>query len=141
MTAPQSLICWRRGIFSWICPVYWVSIVLLRCEVEEIPALLAGEIPDTPTCTEILKWCDIPAGVSGRFIGTFSDVYKSIAIVWIRPSSGLPVLVHELMHVVTYVLNGRGVSLCDQSDEAYCYYIEWLLRTAIAELDPPTEQT
>jgi hypothetical protein len=129
---------WHRGIFAWLCPIYTVSYVLLRCDVEEIPALLATEIPDAETRTEILTRCDIPLGVNGRFIGTHSVKYGSVVTIWINPrKAGIPVLAHELVHVLSYVFDARGMTLSDHTDEAYAYYMEWLMREILARLDPP----
>lgn len=37
-------------------------------------------------------------------------------------------LQHEIFHAVEFLLNRIGVELCRQSDEAYCYLIEYLTK-------------
>ena len=129
---------WHRGVFAWVCPLYVVSYVLLRCDVEEIRGLLEQEIPDAETRAAILERADIPLGVNGRFIGTHSIKYGSVVTIWINPrKTGIPVLAHELLHAITYVLDARGLVLSDHTDEAYAYYLEWLMRESLARLDPP----
>jgi hypothetical protein len=133
---------WYRGVFAWFCPLYTVSYVLLRCDVEEIPALLATEIPDEETRTEILKHCNIPLGVAARFIRTNSIRYGAVVAFWLDPrKAGLPVLAHELFHAVADVLDSRGLILSDTTDEAYCYYMEWLMRESLRRLGDPPEVT
>lgn len=133
---------WHRGIFSWFCPVYTVSYVLLRCDVAEIPALLAGEIPDLEVRRSLTEMLDIPRdSISGRFVGMCSEAYGTVVAIWLRPRvAGVPVLAHEILHAVQYVLDGKGLSLSDQTDEAYTYYLEFLLREAMTRLAGSREQ-
>lgn len=129
---------WRRGVWSWFCPIYPTSYVLLRCEAAEIPALIRREVPDVPTQSQILKGFDQDLdGIQGRYVACYSEAYGTVATIWLRPSSGIPIIVHEIMHALTTVLVGRGLELTTHSDEAFAYYAEWLLREIFDRLGAP----
>jgi hypothetical protein len=53
------------------------------------------------------------------------------AIVWVQSIRDVPVLVHELMHVVFAVLANRGLKPVDDAEEAYTYTLECLLRQVL----------
>ena len=43
-------------------------------------------------------------------------------------------LTHEVLHIVFFVMNDRGVELSDSSDEAFCYYHGWLMEQVLKKL-------
>jgi hypothetical protein len=66
---------------------------------------------------------EIIAKSHGFFIDTANSYYIVIrdnCVNW------LGTLVHECMHVASRTLRERGSTLCDESEEAYTYYIQWL---------------
>lgn len=56
-------------------------------------------------------------------------------VMWLRhqPARAVPVLVHEAMHAVSGILDGRGLKWTPDSEEAYTYGVEDLVRRVLAE--------
>ena len=56
-------------------------------------------------------------------------------LIWIEPYDDSPewyaVLTHEVMHTTFEILKSIGISLRDESEEAYTYYADSLIRQAI----------
>lgn len=51
-------------------------------------------------------------------------------LVWVHDREDVAVLAHELLHVVFGILAVRGVDLSEDSEEAYTYLLEDLIRQA-----------
>jgi hypothetical protein len=51
-------------------------------------------------------------------------------ILWLREAPTTPatmsVLAHEIMHITVFTMARLGIKLCDESDEAFCYFHGWL---------------
>lgn len=126
---------WRDGIWSWTCPVYRTSFVLVRCPRPEAPALLRREIPYADVVDQMVSALD-PAKTNyrGQFIFGAHPEHGDIAVIWLDPIAGVDTLAHEIVHVLTAVLAERGMHLCDASEEAFAYYMGWLVRESLARL-------
>ncbi len=63
---------------------------------------------------------------------TFEFEYQDIKMmgVWLKDKS-LPTLVHELFHAVCFTFRNKGIILDDNSDEAFAYYLEYLVTKSI----------
>lgn len=118
--------------FTWPDDVYDVSIVLLHGDGKAA-----------------LAWMDKTFGdVSGRECGEFTGAKtlwierpKGCALAlwfpeWFHVSDAhyLGVLAHECFHAAEFVLGHRGMALTDASDEAYAYYIAWMVRNVYKRL-------
>ena len=55
-----------------------------------------------------------------------SDAYDGTFFVWVE-SPQIPLLAHELLHLTFWVLGDRGLSVTDESDEAFTYWFENML--------------
>jgi hypothetical protein len=44
------------------------------------------------------------------------------------------VLAHEALHLVSHALRTAGIPLQDETDEAYTYYQQWVIRECLAAL-------
>jgi translation initiation factor 2 beta subunit (eIF-2beta)/eIF-5 len=55
-----------------------------------------------------------------------------VHIIWLKKFS-IPELCHEVLHLVAYVLRQKETYLSHETDEVYAYYLEFLVRTIIAE--------
>lgn len=55
----------------------------------------------------------------------------SPGVVWVYDITDIPVLVHELMHLVSGVLEARGLKFSRDSEETYTYSVENLLRRVL----------
>lgn len=52
-----------------------------------------------------------------------------VTIYWIwTKKKEIPVLAHEILHCVGYVLGDRNVNWTDNNQEAYCYYMQFLFK-------------
>lgn len=59
--------------------------------------------------------------------------YGVVAIMWVKSLKMVPELVHEVVHVVSGILEGRGMKFTRDSEEAYTYAVEHLLRMILAQ--------
>jgi len=50
-------------------------------------------------------------------------------------TNSLEILAHESLHVVTHCLNYRGLELTLQSQETYCYLLEWLVSNGLKAIN------
>lgn len=41
------------------------------------------------------------------------------------------IIAHEALHVTSRVLRGKGLRLCDESEEAFTYYQSWILQSLL----------
>ena len=53
------------------------------------------------------------------------------AVCYFNKKCTIPLLAHELLHVVIYILSRAGISLSNDSDEAYTYLLEFLMKKAL----------
>jgi hypothetical protein len=127
---------WREGVWSWFCPVYHTSFVLVRCPRADAAALLRQEIPQGNAVEQIARRMD-PAitHYRGQFFGFNHEEHGDIALIWLHPNAGFDTLGHELVHALTSVLAERGLRLSDDSDEAFAYYLAWLIRECLQRLE------
>lgn len=55
--------------------------------------------------------------------------------LWIQDINDKGTIVHEIFHVVCYIMERSGISLCHESDEAYAYLIGYITNKVIDILD------
>ena len=59
-------------------------------------------------------------------------------VIWLQamPASALhlSVVAHEAFHATTFVMEHVGITLRDESDEAFAYYLGWLVRNLVMRL-------
>lgn len=48
--------------------------------------------------------------------------------IFVKPKASDDVLVHEVFHAGTRVLEAKGMNLCHETQEAYAYYIGFLFK-------------
>lgn len=65
-----------------------------------------------------------PHQPSGSFFQ--HDQHKG-GCIWIRDRKDLPSLVHEVTHATQYLLRRLRVELREDTEEVFCYHIQWLL--------------
>jgi hypothetical protein len=51
---------------------------------------------------------------------------KNTIWIWTK-SNDIGILVHECFHAVCYAFNDKGLYLCEDSEEAFTYYLQWLI--------------
>lgn len=57
---------------------------------------------------------------------------QEVWVLWVKTREDVLALAHECFHVVSTVLRGRGLSLEDASEEAFCYALTGLMRDILA---------
>ena len=61
-------------------------------------------------------------------------------VIWLEDSSDIPVLTHELFHMMANVMRVMGINFCEETEEVYNYYHTRLLRDSIRELDKANDK-
>lgn len=74
---------------------------------------------------------------AARCLTTRRDGYF-ITSIWLNPAASIAIVAHEAFHATFYVMERAGVTLTDSSQEAFAYYLEWLMRGILACLDGST---
>lgn len=49
-------------------------------------------------------------------------------VIWLRDFKNIPALAHEALHVAAGILDSRGLKFSDDSEEAYTYTMEDIIR-------------
>lgn len=77
-----------------------------------------------------------PTGVSGGFTTIENKDHPGniIGLLW-APSKNIPILAHECLHAVIWDLDSKGIELSHESEEAYTYYLQFLLHAIINKID------
>lgn len=118
-----------QGGWMWTDELYFANVVFLCCPAEDIPRRVREAVSDRDVVRELLG--DDGFGKvnahGGRFVGCHVNGAKVIAI-WINAHAGSSTIAHEAFHAAFYVLNYAGLGLSESSEEAWAYYIGWLVR-------------
>jgi hypothetical protein len=139
MTPSYSRAHWQTGVWSWCCPVYRTSFVLVRCARADIRTWLGREIPYADFVESLARrFNPEQTFYRGQFVGGHHNEHGDVAVVWLHPDSDVDTLAHELLHVLTSVLADRGLLLSNDSDEAFAYYLAWLMRESLQRLEGTT---
>jgi hypothetical protein len=59
---------------------------------------------------------------------------RQVGVIWLCETGGRDLLVHEVFHVAHFVLDQKGLSLTNDSEEAYAYLIQWMFEKIEAVL-------
>lgn len=54
------------------------------------------------------------------------------SLIWLPENTDPGVFTHEVSHVTHHIFKAKGIELCDESDEAFAYLLEYIWR----ELNP-----
>lgn len=123
------------GQWWWFDPVYRCSHVLFVCEADEIATRLdllcaAGDMADQfagvvrGIVTEgLVGNC---GGKAGRHVSAVRQGFQ-VGIIWLRPRFLAGTLAHEAFHAACVAVGGSGVVLTDDSEEAFAYYVEYVV--------------
>lgn len=52
-------------------------------------------------------------------------------VIWVRSTENIPALAHEALHVAAGVLESRGLKFSNDSEEAYAYTVEDIMRRTL----------
>ncbi len=70
---------------------------------------------------------DCGASHNGRFIGAQHDRYGLLPAIWFPARPSHRTVAHEAFHATFYVLSAKGLTLTPDSEEAFAYYLDWLI--------------
>jgi hypothetical protein len=73
-------------------------------------------------------------GIEGRCIAVSDTPSGLVIVIYVRPTATIPVVAHEALHAVSFVLRAKEVPHTGDTEEAYTYYLEWLLREVMARI-------
>lgn len=55
---------------------------------------------------------------------------RSAIVIWIAKPYDIEALYHECFHAISHILRNIGVPLCEETEEVYAYYLEYLVSWA-----------
>lgn len=118
-----------QGGWMWVDEVYHGNIIFMCCPIEEIPQRLREAVSDRDVLGRLLAPDGFAAMTAqgGRFCGCYVNG-ATIAAVWVNPHAGSMTIAHEAFHAAFFVLDGAGLGLTAASEEAWAYYLGWLIR-------------
>lgn len=106
--------------------IYPRHVLLTRASAKEIDRFLRRR--SVHLTDEEISHLDDGLGRTAKTINPSSGPY---IIIQFYDKPCVPVLVHELFHATTMILSDVGVSLCNDSDEAYAYLLHYLVEKAV----------
>lgn len=62
----------------------------------------------------------------GGYFGMFPDHRN--CLLWFRPRPAGWIVAHECFHATSFILRESGLVLTNDSEEAFAYYLGWLVR-------------
>lgn len=66
------------------------------------------------------------ADIDDITMGRSAYLNSGQVVLWISNTKDKGTLAHEIFHVVCYIMEKVGISLCHESDEAYAYLIGFI---------------
>lgn len=91
--------------------------------------LIGGSPDDFKTFAKREIGADVETGSNSA--GHAYVEYGKPWLLWVDSAKNVPALAHEALHVTAGVLLGRGLKHCANSEEAYTYTMEDILRQAL----------
>jgi hypothetical protein len=116
----------RRGQWIWFDPIYRVNVALLNCPAEQAKSRLARVLPEDTAREFDDALSDLVC--DGRFVVAKHPTTGLIVVIWTKPDADAAVVAHEAFHATCEVMRQKGLSLKRSSEEAYAYWLEWLMR-------------
>jgi len=125
-------------------PVYGANFVLLYGTVAELEVYRDAGKPNSLSHTIGTGMLEDSEGIRGRYLQVAhrdgDDYHAMFVRSDIHEVSKMPVAAHECFHATTSVLLGRGLKLTNESEEAFAYYISWLLEHYAKLMMPPKKK-
>lgn len=122
----------KSGQWHWFDYIYRVNFALVLGAPVGVPKRLARVLP-----ADIAAEASGPdgrmngeglAGKGGRACLIRDTPSGDVAVFWFASTSDTAVIAHEALHAVYWILKRKGLTLDEPSEEAYTYYLEWLVR-------------
>lgn len=120
----------------WHDPIYHISYILLVGPHASLTGWFKSALGSE---------CDPgdPRGVWALTMSHYSERNGHVQVFWFPPSPApstatLPSIVstiaHEALHAVTSVMESKGLPLSREGDEAYTYYLGWIVEEMTSRL-------
>ncbi|OGB84457.1 hypothetical protein A3F66_07050 [candidate division TM6 bacterium RIFCSPHIGHO2_12_FULL_32_22] len=77
--------------------------------------------------TNTAKTCYIPTAKNGKILVRFNDLHENCA-------DCLPIITHEMFHVVTFLFNHIGIKHSNKSEEAFAYQLQYYCNKLLLKL-------
>lgn len=77
------------------------------------------------------KYCDADIQAGANAAGHAHVEYGKPFLIWVHSLRDIPALAHEAFHVTAGVLESRGLKHSAESEEAYTYTMEDILRQTL----------
>jgi hypothetical protein len=97
----------------------------------EICFLQGGTREQLDRYVKEIGWGDDETGLSDGSAGHCWVKAGTPIVVWVESLENVPALVHEIMHAVFGMFEARGLKHSRESEEAYTYTVEDLLRRVL----------
>jgi hypothetical protein len=110
-------------------PLRWMGIRLMPWKWDGV-VVIGGTSAQFATYAKKKYNVDIESGAHAA--GHAYVAYGELWLIWVETLTNLPELAHEALHVVSGVLEARGFKHTHESEEAYTYTMEDLLRQVLA---------
>ena len=124
----------RKGQWLWFDPIYRVNFALICSDPKDFQKRLPQVVPADVVAQIVDNGFTDCTGIQGRCISVLDTPSGLVVVIWIRPCADIPVIAHETLHATACVLAGKDLTLCDKTEEAYTYYMEWILREALTRM-------
>jgi hypothetical protein len=82
--------------------------------------------------TEYAKRFGVEPQIGSQSVGHAYYEYGKRWLIWVESLQNLPELAHEALHITGGLLEARGLKYSRDSEEAYCYTMEDILRQTLA---------
>lgn len=121
-----------EGGWAWADDIYGANYIFLCCE----PPAIQQRVREACYDKDIIAMLMGAEGLgsidaqAGRFFGCTSNG-AIVAAIWINPRAGSSTIAHEAFHAAYWVLGDRGLGLTAASEEAWAYYLGWLVRSMV----------
>lgn len=126
----------RLKVWQWDDPVYGVPVVLLRGPYERFKRWTIHRYGAHVEFDEMWErtpaarclWSAVPGGSWSETALWFPSNLKPFTAL------GAAAIAHEALHATHNVMDHVGVKLTDASEEAFAYYLGWLVREMTGRL-------
>ena len=100
-----------------LMPWKWDGIALLGCPESEFIRVVKEQTDET---------LDAHNGMGRAYLKK-----GSCFVLWVEDETNFPSLAHEALHITAAILEQRGLTLSESSEEAYTYTMEDILRQVL----------
>lgn len=113
--------------------VYEQDIAVFQCWPEKYERLAKRRLPSAVFDAAKRHGTFDPKG-SGRTTVT-TEAGPLAVLLWFRPGVHVAVVAHESFHATCAIAQHRGLKLCDESEEAFAYMLDAIIRKVVAIVD------